>query len=253
MYRTSVIVAAALIAGGGRAGAQEPKHADQPHWDYGQEHGPQHWGGMKAEFATCSAGHQQAPIDIEHPQPADLPAIQFDYKPSPLRIVDNGHTIMVTPDPGSFIRVGDARYELKQFHFHRPSEEKIAGKTYDMVVHLVHADQAGHLAVVAILLEQGTESPLVRELWKDIPKEEGKEARFEQVPINAADLLPADRGYYRFTGSLTTPPCSENVTWFVLKQPYHVSATEIAAFSELYSHNARPTQPLHDRVVQETR
>ena len=117
----------------------------------------------------------------------------------------------------------------------------------------MHADEAGHLAVVAVLLEQGKENPLVRELWKDIPKEKDKEALLEGVQINVADLLPRDRGYYTFEGSLTTPPCSENVTWFVLKQPVPISADEVAQFSKLYPHDARPTQPLYDRVVRETR
>lgn len=160
---------------------------------------------------------------------------------------------MVSYGPGSSIRVGDAQYQLKQFHFHRPSEEKIHGKSYDMVAHLVHADEGGHLAVVAVLLEQGEESPLVRELWNDIPTEKEKEAFLEAVQINVADLLPTDHGYYTFEGSLTTPPCSENVTWFVLKKPLQISAEEIAQFSKLYRHDARPTQPLYDRVVRETR
>jgi carbonic anhydrase len=237
----------------GRAGAQEAKPAEKHEWDYGEEHGPRHWGDLKAEFAPCKAGHRQSPIDIQKTQKADLPAIHFDYKPSPLRIIDNGHTIMVTYAPGSSIRVGDTQYELKQFHFHRPSEEKIHGKTYDMVAHLVHADQAGRLAVVAVLLRQGMESPLVRELWRDIPSQKEKEELLDNVQINVAELLPADRGYYTFEGSLTTPPCSENVTWFVLKQPSQVSAGEIAEFSKLYRHDARPTQPLYDRVVRETR
>jgi carbonic anhydrase len=237
----------------GRGEPQEAKPGEKHEWDYGEEHGPQHWGDLKAEFATCKAGHRQSPIDIQKAEKADLPAIQFDYKPSPLRIIDNGHTIMVTYAPGSSIRVADTQYQLKQFHFHRPSEEKIHGKTYDMVAHLVHADPAGRLAVVAVLLEQGTESPLVRELWRDIPKQKGKEVLLETVQINVADLLPGDHGYYTFEGSLTTPPCSEDVTWFVLKQPFHVSAGEIAEFSKLYRLDARPTQPLYGRIVRETR
>jgi carbonic anhydrase len=235
------------------AGGEEAKPHEVHEWDYGEERGPQHWGELKADFAQCSSGHRQSPVDIHETEKVDLPAIQFDYKPSPLRIIDNGHTVMVTYGPGSFIRVGASRYQLKQFHFHRPSEEKIQGKTYDMVAHLVHADQAGHLAVVAVLLQSGTESPLVRELWRDIPKQKEKEERLDKVQINAADLLPAERGYYTFEGSLTTPPCSENVTWFVLKQPFHVSAGEIAEFSKLYPLDARPTQPLYDRVIRETR
>ena len=231
--------------------AQErhPEHT----WDYGESKGPSHWGELQPEFAPCKNGHRQSPIDIRNPQKADLPPIQFDYKPSPLHIIDNGHTVMINYMPGSFMSVGGKQYALQQFHFHRPSEEKIHGKGYEMEVHLVHADQEGNLAVVAVLLRRGEDNPLVHELWNDLPKEKEKENFLDSVQINVAGLLPADRGYYTFPGSLTTPPCSENVTWFVLKQAVTVSAAEIEQFSKLYRHDARPTQPLYDRVVLETR
>jgi carbonic anhydrase len=251
------VTAAALFCGlmmsGGRTHAGPAQPAAKHEWDYGQEHGPQHWGDLKPEFAACKVGHRQSPVDIQGTQKADLPAIQFDYQPSPLRIVDNGHTIQVTYAAGSSIRVGEARYELKQFHFHRPSEARVHGRSYDMELHLVHEDEAGHLAVVAVLLEHGHENPLVRELWKDVPREKEKEALLEAVRIDAAQLLPSDRGYYTFDGSLTTPPCSEDVTWFVLKRPVQISADEVAQFAKLYPRDARPTQPLHGRVVRETR
>jgi carbonic anhydrase len=233
--------------------AQEKKPTEKHEWDYGKELGPQRWGDLKQEFATCKVGRRQSPIDIRKTEKADLPVLQFDYKPSPLRIVDNGHTIMVTYAAGSFLRVGDAQYQLKQFHFHRPSEERIHGKTHEMVLHLVHADATGQLAVVAVLLDQGKDNPLIRELWKDIPKDKDHEAFLEAVQINAANALPSERGYFTFEGSLTTPPCSESVTWFVLKQPVAISADEIAQFSKLYRQDARPTQPLYDRVVKETK
>ena len=218
-------------------------------WDYGESNGPSHWGELKPEFALCKDGHHQSPIDIRNPKKADLPAIQFDYKPSALHIVDNGHTVMINYGPGSFMSVGGEKYALKQFHFHRPSEEKINGEGYEMVVHLVHANQEGKLAVVAVLLQRGEDNPLVRELWKDLPREKEKEEALDSVQIDVAGLLPADRGYYTFPGSLTTPPCSENVTWLVLKHPVSVSGAEIEQFSKLYRHDARPTQPLYDRVV----
>jgi carbonic anhydrase len=225
-----------------------PEHT----WDYGAAHGPSHWGDLKPEFAECKNGHRQSPIDIRNPQKADLPPIQFDYKPSALHIIDNGHTIMINYVPGSSISVGGKKYALKQFHFHRPSEEKINGRGFEMVVHLVHQDQDGNLAVVAVLLGRGNDNPLVHELWNDLPKEKEKEEVLNGVEINVGKLLPADHGYYTFPGSLTTPPCSENVTWFVLKHPVTVSATEIEQFSRLYSDDARPTQPLYGRVVLET-
>ena len=230
--------------------AQEHKSG---HWGYDGNEGPSHWGDMSPEFAPCKSGHHQSPIDIRNPQKTDLPPIHFDYKPSPLHIIDNGHTILINYAAGSSIRVGDKQYTLKQFHFHRPSEEKIDGKTYDMVAHLVHSDQDGNLAVVAVLLEKGNNNPLIRELWSDLPKEKEKEELLDTVTINVANLLPPDTGYFTFSGSLTTPPCSENVTWFVLKHPVAITAEEIEQFTKLYRHDARPTQPLYDRVVLESK
>src|SRR5580692_11245097 len=136
-YSLLTFISCALVLAG-VAAAQE--HHPEHIWDYGELQGPNHWGELKPEFAPCKNGHRQSPIDIRNPLKADLPAIQFDYKPSPLNIVDNGHTIMINYAPGSSITVGGKRYELKQFHFHRPSEEKINGKHYDMAVHLVHTD-----------------------------------------------------------------------------------------------------------------
>ncbi len=228
---------------------QKPEHV----WSYSGSLGPEHWGDLKPEFAECKDGHRQSPIDIKNPRPTDLPAIEFDYKPSFLHIVDNGHTVMINYAPGSFIRVGGKQYELKQFHFHRPSEEKINGRAFDMVAHLVHADSEGNLAVVAVLLNKGSDNPLIHELWNDLPKEKEKEVAYDKVQIDLTQLLPANRGYYTFPGSLTTPPCSENVTWFVLKQPVTVSDTEVARFAGLYSNDARPTQALNGRVVLETK
>jgi carbonic anhydrase len=227
---------------------QHVQHA----WDYGDALGPKHWGDLKPEFAPCKTGHHQSPIDIRNPQKADLPLIQFDYKPSPLHIIDNGHTIMINYAAGSSISAGGKKYVLKQFHFHRPSEEKINGKSFDMSVHLVHIDETGKLAVVAVLLQQGQDNPLVRELWNDLPKEKEKEEFLDKVQIDASWILPSDRRYYTFSGSLTTPPCSEDVTWFVLKHPTTVSAEEIERFSKLYRNDARPTQPLYDRIVRES-
>ena len=231
--------------------AQE--HHSEHTWDYGETRGPSHWGELKPEFAPCKNGRQQSPIDIHNPQKADLPPMQVDYKSSPLHIIDNGHTVMINYAPGSFMSVGGKKYALKQFHFHRPSEETISGESYEMVVHLVHADDEGKLAVVAVLLQKGEDNPLIRELWNHLPKQKEKEESLDEVQIDVAGLLPADRGYYTFPGSLTTPPCTENVMWFVLKHPGTVSAAEIEQFSKLYRHNARPTQPLHDRVVLESR
>jgi len=160
---------------------------------------------------------------------------------------------MINYSPGSSITVGGKRYELQQFHFHRPSEEKINGKRYEMSVHLVHADEKGNVAVVAVLLEKGGDNALVHTLWRDLPKEKEK-IQFEKgVQIDADGLLPPVKSYYSFFGSLTTPPCSEDVTWLVLKHPVSVSAAEIDQFSNLYRNDARPTQPLYGRVILESK
>jgi carbonic anhydrase len=244
------VVAATGIAQQPRLKQRHPAH----NWDYGDDaYGPGHWGELKPEFAPCMNGHHQSPIDIRNPQKAELPPIVFDYKPSPLDIIDNGHTIEINYAAGSFIAVGGRKYALKQFHFHRPSEEKIVGKGYDMTLHLVHADQEGNLAVVAILLEKGEDNPLIHELWNEIPTQKNKEELAKDIQINAGTLLPADRAYYTFSGSLTTPPCSEHVTWYVLKHPVTISAAEVEQFSKLYRNDARPTQPLYDRVVLESK
>jgi carbonic anhydrase len=246
-FTRTVCFAFALIVNS----AGQEKHA-QHTWDYSDAHGPSHWGDLGPEFAQCKMGHHQSPVDISNPRKAVLPPIQFHYRSSPLHIIDNGHTIQINYAPGSFMLVGEKKYELRQFHFHRPSEEKINGKRFDMTVHLVHMDEDGKLAVVAVLLQEGNDNALVRELWTDLPHEKEKEELFEKVQIDISQMLPSDRSYYTFSGSLTTPPCSEDVTWFVLKHPVTISAAEISQFSQLYRDDARPTQPLYDRVVLES-
>ncbi|HTP68505.1 MAG TPA: carbonic anhydrase family protein [Dongiaceae bacterium] len=230
--------------------AQEAK---PPHWTYGGEEGPSAWGKLDSAYATCSIGHTQSPIDIKGAKPADLPALNFDYKAVPLNIIDNGHTIQINYPAGSTLTVGDKTYTLKQFHFHHPSEEHINGRGFAMVAHLVHADSSGNLAVVAVLLAQGEENPLIATLWKNLPAEKGKAVDVPGVTVDMNKLLPADHGYYTFAGSLTTPPCSEGVTWYVLKHQSPVSAEEVAAFAKIYAKNARPIQPTNGRQIRETK
>jgi carbonic anhydrase len=228
--------------------------AEGKHWSYVEHGGPAEWGELDKDFATCKVGKHQSPIDIHGAKAADLPAIKFDYKPSPLNVIDNGHTIQVNYAAGSSIDVGGKRYELAQFHFHKPSEEKINGKSHAMVIHLVHKDAEGKLAVVAVLLDKGgAASATIDTIWKNLPKEKEKEAAVANVTIDAANLLPADRGYYTFEGSLTTPPCSEGVKWLVLKTPVKIADDEVAAFGKIYPANARPTQPINGRAIQATR
>jgi carbonic anhydrase len=202
---------------------------------------------------ACSRGHRQSPIDIRDAQKANLPALSFEYNSVPLNIIDNGHTVMITYAPGSTLAVGDKVYKLTQFHFHHPSEESINGKKFDMVAHLVHTDAEGHLAVVAVLFEKGAAKPLLETLWQNIPAEKGKAVALSSLFVNAKDLLPADLGYYTFSGSLTTPPCTEGVTWYVLKTTSTLSPQELASFAKLYSANNRPIQPTYQRKILEVK
>ena len=218
-------------------------------WDYGAEHGPKHWGEVKADFAACGTGKAQSPVDIRNAVPGKLDPIKFDYHPSPLHVIDNGHTVQVNYAPGSSITVGDQRYELVQFHFHKPSEEKINGKAFPMEAHLVHKRSDGALAVVAVLLKQGGANGVIGTVWKNLPEEKEKEKAVDKVSVNAAGLLPKNHAYYTFAGSLTTPPCSEGVTWFVLVHQTDVSDGQIGRFGKLYNGNARPVQALNGRVI----
>jgi carbonic anhydrase len=252
---TKLIVVSAVIAALFVPG--HPSLADEHavHWSYAGNTGPAQWGKLEKDYGTCTLGKFQSPIDIRDDvaKKADLPAIEFAYKPAPLKIIDNGHSIQVNYAPGSFISVGGKRYELVQFHFHKPSEEKINGKGFAMVAHLVHKDTSGNLAVVAVLLAAGEPNALVRTLWENLPKTKGSESAVDAVMINAADLVPSNHAYYTFAGSLTTPPCSEDVTWFVLKNPVSISKDEVARFARVYPMNARPVQALNGREVKSSR
>jgi carbonic anhydrase len=229
--------------------------ADAERWSYSGATGPAKWSTLSKEFKECKAGEKQSPIDIPDAKArkGDLAPLLFNYKPSPLRIIDNGHTIQVNYAPGSFVNIEGKRYELQEIHFHKPGEEKIDGKGHDMDAHLVHKGADGKLIVIAVLLDAGKENKLVKTLWENLPKGQGKEQVVDAVKINAVDLLPNDKGYYTYAGSLTTPPCSEDVTWYVLKAPVQLSADQIARFGKLYPMNARPIQPFNDRDIMGTR
>jgi len=240
---------------GAWAGIQGAQASDPaaPHWGYYGSESADKWGDLSKEFATCKLGTEQSPIDIKRTAvvKAKLDKIEFNYAPSKLNIVNNGHTIQLDYDKGSYIQVGKDRYELLQFHFHTPSEEEIDGKEFDLVAHLVHKNAEGKLAVVAILFERGSDNAFLKTFWDKLPKEAGEVRTLPKTTIQVADALPKDRTYYTFTGSLTTPPCSEGVRWFVLKNPVAVSKDQTTAFRKIYPMNNRPVQALGKRVVQE--
>lgn len=223
------------------------------HWSYEGEGAPTNWGRIDKKNALCDSGRRQSPIDIGEGIKVDLEPIRFDYRPQFINVENNGHTIQVNVGEGNNIRILGRNYELKQFHFHRPSEEKVGGKRFDMVVHLVHKDDEGNIAVVAVLLERGElEQPVIQTVWNNLPLEAGLSTN-PAISLDITKLLPADRSYYTYMGSLTTPPCSENVLWMVFKQPVLLTQEQIAVFSRLYRNNARPIQPGNGRLIKESR
>lgn len=241
---------------GARAAGKAPKTATpagRPEipWGYTGGGAPDRWGHLKPEYALCANGTRQSPIDIRDTIQVDQEKIRFDYRASRFSVVDTGQTVQVNVAPGNSIEVMGRRYELQNFHFHRPSEERINGRQYDMVAHLEHKDPDGRLATVAVLLERGQDQSLVQTVWNHLPLEKG-DTYEAPVPIDLNQLLPKDRGYYTYMGSMTTPPCSEGVLWMVMRQPVPVSPQQIAVFSRLYPMNARPVQAASGRLIKES-
>jgi carbonic anhydrase len=220
-------------------------------WGYAGEAGPQAWGGLQPEFARCGSGARQSPIDIREGIAVDLEPVQFDYRASPFRVIDNGHTVQVNVEPGNAIVARGERYELAQFHFHRPAEERIDGRGFDMGLHLVHKSADGRLAVVALLMNRGEAQPVVQAVWNNLPLEKHEEVRTRAL-LDLNHVLPSDRGYYTYMGSLTTPPCSEGVLWMVMRQPVPIAAEQIEIFARLYPMNARPIQSASGRMIKQS-
>lgn len=236
--------------------AQEEEHYKSPWrtpWTYEQA---DHWSELDSLYAACNSGKAQSPIDIRNAQKTQLPQIQFEFKSAPLKfVINNGHTIRVdyhdAPESGSMLMVGDKRYRLTQFHFHHPSEEFIDGKPSKMEVHLMYRAADGAVAGVAVFIREGTPNQTIQELWQHMPTVEGQSA-VAGVVINPADLVPHSLAYYSYMGSQTAPPCTEPVTWLVLKTPIEASSAQIKEFAEIYPHDVRPIQPLNGRIVSES-
>ncbi len=222
-------------------------------WSYSGSTGPEHWASENEGYALCSHGKSQSPVDIEKTTKQDLPRLEFEYEPTALRVTDTGRSIQVNYQPGSALTVGGERYALVQFHFHKPSEEKLHGRAFAMVVHLVHRNDKGELAVVAVLLRPGSTNAFLQPIFDNFPAPGITESADAGQTLNAAELLPANQGYFSFEGSLTMPPCSEHVRWFVLKTPVELSSAQIQKFAARYPRNARPVQPLNGRVILETK
>lgn len=221
------------------------------HWSYEGEEGPLAWGKLNPANIKCDIGERQSPIDIRDGIKVELDTLNFDYKPSQFQVIDTGHTIQVNLSAGNYLNVSGKNFELNQLHFHRPSEERINGKGFEMVAHLVHKDRDAKLAVVAVLLELGEAHPVIQSIWNNLPLEKNELVKALKN-IDLTQLLPKRHDYYTYMGSLTTPPCSEGVLWMVMKEPVQISADQAAIFARLYPNNARPIQKTSGRIIKES-
>lgn len=231
------------------AGSETAKdHAPAPHWGYNDDaSGPEHWGDLSPANRVCSVGFQQSPVDLSNELDAGVGGIDITYRPVPLQVANNGHTIQVNCDGAGEIRFDGKSYKLLQYHFHHPSEHALNGKRFDLEVHFVHADGDGKLAVLGAFFELGAHNGGLRPIWDAMPKQPGEKSA--GIQISPAALLPDDHTYYRYYGSLTTPPCSEIVTWSVFAQPLQASAPQIQQFADLFPMNARPLQRQNRRHI----
>ncbi len=241
------------------------------HWSYSGSAGPEHWGSISKGFVLCGSGMRQSPVDIEYDYPAELYPLRFEYQPVALKVVNNGHTLQVNYDTPvrqktvsiggksfpvksnpvykSKLMLGDVPYKLLQFHFHTPSEHAVTGERYAMEVHLVHQSADGNLAVVGVLLKRGAKNPLLQKVLDNVSGTINRVNLVTGMKINAADLLPDNRLYFHYSGSLTTPPCSENVNWLVMKNTMEVSDQQVSRFTQLIGANARPLQEVLWRTM----
>lgn len=235
-----------------------PAEHGGPHWDYEGEAGPATWGRLSPDFSLCGAGRSQSPIDLAAAAPSVVPGMSASYRPAALRIahheheadVENtGHTIQVDYPEADSLTVGGESFPLLQYHFHSPSEHTLGGRQFPMEMHLVHRSAEGRLAVIGVFIEEGEPNAAFEPVWGHLPAQQGSEVHLEHVRVDVDALLPANRATWRYDGSLTTPPCSEGVRWFVMQTPVRLSAEQIQRFRAIIRGNSRPVQPLNDRVV----
>ncbi|MEC5423882.1 carbonic anhydrase family protein [Virgibacillus sp. C22-A2] len=232
---------------------QEVDSEQLAHWSYEGETGPEHWGNLDPSYAACVDGSEQSPINIEFSQveaSEKLENIEIQYQPASFSLVNNGHTVQANAtEKGNSIIAEDQEYQLVQFHFHTPSEHLFNGQHLDMELHLVHQDSNGELAVLGVMIQEGKENENLAAVWDDMPKEETENEVPIDEPINLQNLLPEDQTSFHYNGSLTTPPCTEEVKWIIFEEPIEMSKEQIEAFQEIFEENHRPVQPLNEREV----
>lgn len=238
-----------LLALGGALLCAGLAHAAGPQWSYEGATAPSHWGELSPGYAACGQGKNQSPVDIKAAVQASLPPLRTRYRQAGKSIVDNGHTIQVAFDPGNVLTLDGISFEMRQVHFHAPSEHLIDGKSYPLEAHFVHADQEGHLAVIAVMYKLGAPNPGIARLWAQMPTQPGRPAPLKST-VRPSALMPVSLSYYRYNGSLTTPPCTEGVRWLVLKKTLTVSKAQVEAFrNTMHQPTDRPAQPLNARLI----
>lgn len=222
------------------------------HWSYKGDTGPDHWGELSDANAVCTNGKEQSPINLEFSQikTVEKGSLQVNYSPTVFSIANNGHTVQANAQTqNNTMTIDGTEYKLAQFHFHTPSEHEFDGKAYDMELHLVHKDENNKLAVLGIMIKAGQENEKLAALWSALPKEQTTQDVALNQPIDIMTLLPKDQSTFRYNGSLTTPPCTEDVKWTVLEQPIEMSKEQIQAFQSIFPDNHRPVQPVNSREI----
>ncbi len=222
------------------------------HWGYEGGTGPLHWGEMEHDHEKhlmCREGIHQSPINIQNVLGHDNKELINHYFDTSIQIINNTHTILLPYELGSYIEWGNETFELIQFHFHHPSEHRIRGKSYPMEIHFVHKAPDHEYVIVAVLVKLGKHNPHLKNIWDNIPVGINEKKVYKNQKISANDFIPDSKSYFHYTGSLTTPPCTENVTWLVMEDPIEISKNQLKIFQEHIQHNARPIQKLHHRII----
>lgn len=226
------------------------KASSKAHWEYTGKYSPSHWGEIKEEFKMCSTGKMQTPINIVPTQDIDIRPLKFNYTTGSESVINNGHTIQVNIKDGNFIKIDGKEFSLKQFHFHTPSENNINGYQYALEAHFVHASKDGQLAVVAVMFKEGKSNPILEKIWSKFPLKKGDKEGINLSTNDINSIMPSNKEYYKFMGSLTTPPCSENVKWNVFKTSMTISSEQVKQFFDIFGHsNNRPIQKTNNRII----
>jgi len=253
LINLSMIAVSAIILSTGCVSHNEHmEHSKvhKAHWGYKGDVAPSHWSSLNENFAMCSKGNTQSPINITPSQDINLDALGLNYDTQSSSVINNGHTVQVNIKKGSTLVIDGQAYELKQFHFHTPSENNINSKSYPLEAHFVHASKDGKLAVVAVMFEYGEENKVLNKIWSKFPLKLNHKEELELSASDIYSILPSNKDYYKFMGSLTTPPCSEGVKWNVFKTSVTISKEQVKKFFDIFEHtNNRPLQDINSRVI----